>query len=395
MKYSILLKLAVLLLSVSLVGVLYAKPPQLPPNYPPGLYDEQKVPKFTLPDPLVTLDGVKVTDVDTWNRKRRLEILKLFETHVYGRTIVGKPAEMTWKVTSVADSNAITKNITIYFTGKTDGPKMNLNIFLPPGAAKKPAPVFLIPGWYANPKILLPQGYGLVTFNPGQIEPDNKDGYAKSIRKAFAKPGQTKPAPDEWGAIGAWAWAMSRAMDYIVTDHDINANKVAVLGFSRFGKVAMWAGAQDQRFAIVFSGGSGCGGATIVRRGFGETVRSINGYAPHWFCQNFKTYGNCVNDLPIDWHMLIALMAPRPVYIAVAEQDYWGDPHGSFLAAKYAEPVYKLFGKRGLGVDEMPPVDTPVGFCIGFHNRKGEHTITDYDWLQFFAFADRHFAIKK
>jgi hypothetical protein len=395
MKRSLLLKLAVLLFFASPIGVLFAKPPQLPPNYPPGLYDEEKVPQFTLPDPLVTLDGVRVTDVDTWNRKRRPEIIKLFENNVYGRTMIGKPAEMTWKVTSAVDSNAITKNVTIYFTGKTDGPKMDLNIFLPLGAAKKPTPVFLIPGWYANPKILLPRGYGLVTFNPGQIEPDNKNGYAKSIRKAFAKPEQTQPEPDEWGAIGAWAWAASRAMDYIVTDHDIDANKVAVLGFSRFGKVAMWAGAQDQRFAIVFSGGSGCGGATIVRRGFGETVRSINGFAPYWFCRNFKTYGNRVNDLPVDWHMLIALMAPRPVYIAVAEQDYWGDPRGSFLAAKYAEPVYKLFGKQGLDVDEMPPIDTPVSDTIGFHNRKGGHALTDYDWQQFFAFTDRHFAIKK
>src|SRR5258708_7182687 len=131
---------------------------------------------------------------------------------------------------------------------------------------------------------------------------------------------------------------MSRAMDYLVTDSDIDAHKVAIMGVSRYGKVTMWAGAQDERFAIVFSGESGCGGATIVRRQYGETVKSITGFAPYWFDRNFKTYGDRVNELAVDWHMLIALMAPRPVYIATAEQDRWGDPRGSFLAAKAAEP---------------------------------------------------------
>jgi len=378
-------------------------PPELPPNYPPGQYDEDKIPAFTLPDPLITLDGKKVTDVNTWNQKRRPEILKLFETNVYGRTMVGRPADMTWKVTSqTVDGNAITKIVTIYFTGKTDGPKMDVNIVLPASAAQKPVPLIAIVEWAPPKRWLLDRGFGLATFNAAQVEPDIRVGsYDKSIRKFFAKPDQNMPGPDlssvaqakgdEWGAIGAWAWALSRAMDYIVTDKDIDANKVCVAGFSRFGKVAMWAGAQDQRFAIVFSGESGCGGAVIVRRGFGETVKKINSAFPHWFCRNFATYGDHVNDLPVDWHMLVALMAPRPVYIATAEQDYWGDPHGSFLAAKYAEPVYQLFGEKGLDINDMPPVETPVGDYIGYHNRKGIHDLTDYDWLQFLSFADRHF----
>jgi hypothetical protein len=156
----------------------------------------------------------------------------------------------------------------------------------------------------------------------------------------------------------------------------------------------MWAGAQDQRFAIIFSGESGCGGAVIVRRGFGETVKIINNKFPYWFCGNFKNYGDRVNDLPVDWHMLVALMAPRPIYIATAEQDLWGDPRGCFLSGKYAEPVYQLFGEKGLGVDDMPPVETPVGDFIGFHMRKGGHGLTDYDWQQFLNFADRHLGIK-
>ena len=394
------MKFTVWLLFVFSNGILFAMPPKLPPGTPPGLYDEEKVPEFNLPDPLIMLNGDKVNDVNTWMEKRRPEILRLFEKHVYGRTIIGRPNDMTWKVTAEnrqdINGTTITRKVAIYFTGRADGPKMDVNIVLPVEASKRPGPIFLIPGWAPNPQVVLGRGYGLVTFNPWQIEPDVRQGsYEKSIRKVFAKPDQNAPGRDDWGAIGAWAWAMSRAMDYIVTDPDIDANKVAIMGFSRYGKVAMWAGAQDERFAIVFSGESGCGGAVIVRRGFGETIKSMNGYAPHWFSRNFKEYNNRVNDLPVDWHMLIALMAPRPVYIATAEQDYWGDPRGSFLAAKYAGPVYKLFGKGGLGVNDMPAVETPVGDFIGYHNRKGTHGVTDYDWQQFLSFADHHFDIAK
>jgi hypothetical protein len=398
MKRSLLLKIALCSLFVFFCSGVFAAPPKLPPGTPSALYDEEKVPKFTLPDPLVMLNGEKVSDVNTWRQKRRPEILKLFETHVYGRTMIGRPDNMTWKITSenrsAFDGNAITKTVTIYFTGKDDGPKMDVNIVLPASAAKKPVPLVAIVEWAPDKQLLLDRGYGLATFNASQIEPDIRTGsYEKSVRKFFAKPDQNQPGRDEWGAIGAWAWGLSRAMDYIVTDPDIDANKVCVAGFSRFGKVAMWAGAQDERFAIIFSGESGCGGAVIVRRGFGETVKIINNKFPHWFCRNFKNYGDRVNDLPVDWHMLIALMAPRPVYIATAEQDLWGDPRGSFLAAKYAEPVFQLFGEKGLGVDDMPPVETPVGDYIGYHNRKGGHALTDYDWLQFLSFADKHFGI--
>jgi len=363
------------------------------------MYDEANVPSFTLPDPLVMLNGEKVRDVDTWKLKRRPEILKLFETNVYGRNVVGRPDGLTWKVTaenrSDMNGTAISKTVTIYFVGKQDGPKMDVNITLPASASKKPAPAVVIVEWAPQKQWLLDKGFGLVTFTADQIEPDNKKGYKKSIRKYFAKPDQNEPGPDEWGAIGAWAWGLSRAMDYIVTDKEIDANKVCVAGFSRFGKTAMWAGAQDQRFAIIFSGESGCGGAVIVRRGFGETVKAINIKFPYWFCGNFKTYGDRVNDLPVDWHMLVSLMAPRPIYIATAEQDLWGDPKGSFLSGKYAGPVYQLFGEKGLGVEDMPPLETPVGDFIGFHIRPGKHALNEYDWNQFLNFADRHFGITK
>ena len=381
---------------VALGCVLFAQAPQLPPNYPKAQYEEAKVPPYTLPDPLVLRNGKKVTNAKTWVNKRRPEILTLFATYVYGRSMAGRPKELDWEVVSTdshaLDNTAITKTVTLYFVGKRDGPKMDLHITVP-AHARKPMPIFLVPGGEGAAPNVVAHGYGLASFVPGSIEADNKDGYAKSIRAFFAPPGQAEPGPDQWGAIGAWAWGMSRAMDYLVTDPTIDSSKVSIMGFSRYGKVAMWAGAEDQRFAIVFSGESGCAGATIVRRQYGETVKSVTAYAPYWFAGNFRTYGDRVNELPVDWHMLIALMAPRPVYIATAEQDYWGDPRGSFLAAKAAEPVYQLFGKAGLGVNEMPPVETPVGDTIGYHNRKGTHGVTDYDWQQFLAFADRHFGI--
>jgi hypothetical protein len=376
---------------------------QRPMGDPPGQYDEAKVPPYTLPDPLLLLNGKKVTSTRTWTKKRRPEILRLFETNVYGRTMAGRPKAMSWTVTTNDTSpapGASVKTVVIYFAGKEDeadknAPKMVLQILLPANA-KKPVPVFLMPTTFHRiPQQALDRGYGFVSFDPTSIEPDNASGYAKSVRAFFAPANQKEPGPDEWGAIGAWAWAMSRAMDYLVTDPDIDAGRVSIAGVSRYGKVTMWAGAQDERFAIIFSGESGCGGANLVRRQFGETIKAIIGTFPYWFDGNFKTYSDRVNDLPVDWHMLIALMAPRPVYIATAEQNHWGDPHGSFLAAKAAEPVYKLFGEPGLGVDDMPAVATPVGDWIGFHNRKGSHGIDEYDWEQFLNFADRHFGISR
>ncbi len=382
---------------MALVSGLCAQVPQPPPNYPNGQYDESKVPKYSLPDLLVTLDGKKVKDANAWTEKRRPELLKLFETYVYGRTIVGRPKDMTWEVVAedrqAMNGKAITKTVTLYFAGKKHGPSMDLSLTLP--NIGKPAPIFLIAGAGRLNQQVFDRGYGIVGCRIDQVQADNANGYAKSIRAFFAPPGQEEPGSDEWGAIGAWAWAMSRAMDYLVTDRDVDAMKVGILGVSRFGKVVMWAGAQDERFAIVFSVESGCGGANIVRRQYGETVKSITGFAPYWFDRNFKNYAGRVNDLPVDWHMLIALMAPRPVYIATAEEDYWGDPRGSFLAAKAAEPAYRLFDKAGLGVDEMPPVETPVGDTIGYHNRKGRHGFNEYDWQQFLNFADRHFGIAK
>jgi hypothetical protein len=184
-------------------------------------------------------------------------------------------------------------------------------------------------------------------------------------------------------------------MDYLQIDKDLDSRRIYLNGVSRYGKAAMWAGAQDTRFAATFSGESGCGGAVIVRRQYGETVRAITGSFPYWFARKFRDYANDVNALPVDWHELVALHAPRPVYIATAEGDRWGDPRGSFLSGKNAGAVYALFGETGVGVDEMPPVSTPVGQSIGFHVRTGSHGQNDYDWEQFMSFADKHFGAPK
>jgi len=241
---------------------------------------------------------------------------------------------------------------------------------------------------------ILSRGYGLATMYYGDIEPDHDGARSLGIRHGFSKPGQPPPGDDGWGAIAAWAWGLSRIADYLNQDKDVDASRLIVVGHSRLGKAALWAGAQDPRFAIVISNDSGEGGAAISRRRFGETVADLNTRFPHWFCGEYRQHSGGEDQMPFDAHMLLALAAPRPLYVASATDDLWADPKGEFLGAVAASEVYALLGKTGLGTSAMPPPDRPVGDTVRYHVRTGKHDIALYDWQQFLDFADRHLATR-
>ncbi|MES2693376.1 MAG: acetylxylan esterase [Verrucomicrobiota bacterium] len=408
------------------------------PGHADSNYDEAKVLPYTLPDPLVLNNGKRVTDAATWGKQRRPELLEIFAREVYGRTPAGRPAKMHWAVTSedraALGGKAVRKEITVWFTEKKDGPKMHILIYQPPGkaGAHVPWPTFLGLNYYGNESVnadpgiamstawmrqtadfkivnnrateatrgthasrwnvetVVARGYATATIYYGDLCEDQASGLTKDVGSLFNTKAVNDRAPDEWGAIGIWAWGLSRALDYLSSDGEIDARRVAVHGHSRLGKAALWAGAQDERFAYVISNNSGCGGAALSMRNYGETVARINTSFPFWFAKSFRAYNGKESTLPIDQHALIALIAPRPVHVASAEDDKWADPRGEFLGAKNAEPVYALFGKKGLGVADMPAIHQPVyGDAIAYHIRAGKHDINEYDWARYLDYADK------
>ena len=387
----------------------------------PANYTESLVADYELPDPLTLRDGRPVRDAKTWIEQRRPEILRLFEEHQFGRTPEGKPNvrfEVLEKGAPAFEGKAVRRQVTILFSGKDSGPKADLLLYLP-ATASKPVPVFLQLAFSANslsvgdPGVregyiwnrerqrvpasqgrafgkldvaaFVEKGLGVATIYYGDLEPDFDGGIAHGLRTLF-------PAPkdDEWGAIGAWSWGLSRVLDYLETDSRVDAKRVALFGVSRLGKTALWAGALDQRFAMVISSCSGEGGASLSRRNYGETIKHINTNYFYWFAKNYKRYDDDVARLPVDSHMLLALIAPRPLLIQSGSTDKWADPMGEFLAARAASPVYELLGKKGLRTEKIPAVGEPILNDAGYLLHDGGHGTIPADWPVFIRFMQLH-----
>lgn len=375
--------------------------------------DDPEMPVYTLPDVLLAADGRKITTADDWKKIRRPEILELFRKHVYGR-VPTTPYQMDFKVVNedatAMNGVATLKQVDIIIAAGGKSITIHLVLFVP-NRVSKPVPTFLFicnrspdeidptrkkksEFWPAEEVVA--RGYGIAAFCNGDVAPDKYDGFKEGIYGLLD--GDKRP-PDAWGSIAAWAWGASRCMDYFETDKDVAHDKVAVIGHSRGGKAALWAGAEDDRFAIVCSNESGCGGAALSRRQNKEkeTVGRINKSFPHWFNENFKSYNGREQALPVDQHMLIALIAPRAVCVGSAEQDLWADPRGEFTSIVFAGPVYRLFGKQGLGDSpEMPAIGEAVhGDGAHYHIREGKHDLTIVDWKCYLDFADKVFGKAK
>jgi hypothetical protein len=391
-------------------------------------FDEAKANPFPLPDPLVLKNGQPVKDADTWWKQRRPEILSDFLTEIYGKIPENTP-RISWEVSSVDETSGVKMKIIV---GHVDNsaypeatPTINLTLLLPVNASG-PVPVMVIvgddprergdpvdsgipggtPRRFTGPpapgsrmqgvlddendrhvalQLVLARGWGFAFFNAGYLQPQGA-GLTQGI---IGLMNQGRPSrPDEWGDLSAWAWGVNRSIDYFETDKDVDAKQLGVEGHSRWGKTALWAAALDQRWAIVYASCSGEGGAKLHRRNYGETVDNIAG--SHWMAGNFRKYGGHWNDLPVDAHELIALVAPRPAFVTGGTLDFTADPHGEFLAAVAAGPVYRLLGKKDLGTTEMPAPDVAlISGEVAFREHVGPHTDA-LDWPVFLEYASKY-----
>jgi hypothetical protein len=369
-------------------------------------YDESKVPPYTLPDVLKASNGQIINNKSSWEKTRRPEILKLFEDNVYGEMPKDYDSikfTVTNDVANAMNGKARLKEVIISVWGKNKTVDIHLTLFIP-NHAKNPVPAFLLINnrdkkntdaardtlsefWPAE--MVIDSGYAIAAFHVSDAAPDDKVNYVNGVLQLYPK---QIGAANGIKAIGAWAWAAGRVMDYFEKDKNIDAKRVAIVGHSRGGKAALWTGAQDQRFALVFANCSGNTGAALSRRKFGETVKRINDNFPHWFADNYKKYNDNEVALPVDQHMLIALMAPRPVYTTNASKDLWADPLGSYLSLKNAEKVYGLYEKISRLPTAPPAINTPVIHSyLGYHNREGIHNLTLFDWSNFVRFANYHY----
>lgn len=419
------MKRTLLLLLIMVTTGIYAQQPE-------ANYDEARVPKYTLPDLLTCEDGTTVTTVRQWERRRRPELMRIMADGEYGRTPKAKVKvryEVVAENRQALNGKATQQQVLFTFSGQGREVKALALVYIPnhlSGPQQKQrsrVPVFIgynFPGNHAitdDPAVrfspfferlnvddallqrargmsrwplsmIIERGYAVVTMCYNDIFPDNADGARQSVLTLFP---ENTDGDARWQALGAWAWGSSRIADWVCRQRWADAHKLAIIGHSRQGKAALWAGAQDTRFEVVISNESGCGGAALSKREFGERVGRITSSFPHWFCPAFTRYSGREQELPFDQHQLLALIAPRHLYVASAEGDQWSDPRGEYLAAYYASPVYALYGLRGLPSPSMPAIHQPIHNDIAYHIRAGRHDVTDYDWLQYMDYCDSVF----
>lgn len=432
------------LVTCSLYGQIVDSPADVVAGIPVN-YTEANAGTYSLPDLLMLSKGKRVTDAKTWVSRRRPEIRKLIEDNWFGRA-PGRPRDMGFEVVEQGapafGGKAVRRQVVIHFTKERTGPRMDLLVYLPSNA-KGPVPVFLNMSFFANnlavvdpgvrvgrrwdretrtqvPATPLPsppagangqtpaaanrvrrgfpveeflaEGIGVATFNKDDLAPDFVGSEGLGVKALYLKAGQTRPADDEWGAISAWAWGASRALDYLETDKDVDAKRVAIYGVSRLGKTALWAGAADERFALVVASCSGEGGAAIARRNYGETLAHMSAPTrfPYQFAGNYAKFGTKVMEWPVDAHMLIALIAPRPLLLQTGTTDKWSDPYGEFLGAVAAEPVYKLLGKKGLETNRFPAAGEPILHDLGYYMHEGGHGTIPSDFAVYIRFLKMH-----
>jgi len=375
-------------------------------------YDEAKVKPYILPDPLKFADGTEVRDARAWTTRRRAEIVRLYETEVFGRIPPAAPP-VAWQVIhtepGARNGTAIFKSVTGTIGSAPDAPRINLQLYTP-ARARNRVPVILLVNFGGGPaeqptgarllpprdppvaSEILDRGWGYAMVGYQDIQPDRAGAWREGVVGATLAGQRAQPDPDEWGTISAWAWGVSRIIDYLEADPSIDKKRIALFGHSRLGKTALWASALDQRIAVVYSSCSGEMGAALARRDWGETVDDMAQNFAWQFAGNFQKWSGRWNEMPVDAHMLIALSAPRPVFITGGTTDQWSDPVGEFLAEVAAGPVYGLLGKKDLGTTTLPPLDTPLtAGDLGWHYHTGGHAATPADWAAFLQFAAKYF----
>jgi unsaturated rhamnogalacturonyl hydrolase len=358
---------------------------------PAANQDESKVPAYSEPK-------LGLTTAAAWEGSGRAKVYGLFEKNVYGRMPQAAiPVVHRTDVvdTAALDGLAIRKKITLEFLPGDTAAQLHMLLFLPKKV--RTAPVFV--GYSFEPndvtehstqwplKEIVGRGYAVAVAWYEEIEPDRLDGWQTGIRTKLAEVLHIEPY--EWGAIGAWAWGLERMADELGAEEGVDTTRIVVIGHSRLGKTALWAAANDRRFAMAISNESGEGGAAMGKRDYGETIAIINDYFPWWFAPAYKQWGFHTAEMPFDQYMLLGLIAPRPLYVASAMGDQWSDPKGEFLSAKLAGQIYALYGEKGVGVGSMPGLEHPVGDYVRYHIRKGKHDLTLYDWERYLDFADR------